>query len=131
MAVIDTSGSIDDERLIEKIASSKKYNSSSAANIIQKMKLNIPKIQRHRIDNSVFDNSWDVYPQDLPSEKYFLDHGITKILVISDKLAVDLKRIFKEYPKKEIKVYFTDGYEKPKRININRKLFFKSKTRDD
>lgn len=89
------------------------------------------RLDRRKIDESVFDNSWDVYPQDLPSEKYFLDHGITKILIISDKLAIDLKRIFKEYPKKEIKVYLTDGYDKPRRINIKRKLFFKSKTRDD
>lgn len=72
------------------------------------------RLQRHRINCSVFDNSWDVYHQDLPSEEYFLKNGISKILVISNSLSKDLKKIFREYPCKKIQVFLTDGYEEPK-----------------
>lgn len=74
------------------------------------------RLQRHRIDVSVFDNSWDVYHQDLPTEDYFLQNGITKLLVISENLSKDLKKIFAQYPHKKIQILLTDGYEKPKCI---------------
>lgn len=74
------------------------------------------RLQRHKVDLSIFDNSWDVYHQDLPSEEYFLNNGITKILVISDNLSKDLKKIFSEYPKKKIQIFLTDGYKDPKCI---------------
>ena len=89
------------------------------------------RLNQTRIDGSIFDNSWDVYHQDLPSEKYFLDNGITKILIISNKVARDLKTIFKDYPKKEIKVYVTDGYDKPKRVMIKGQKGSEGKSRDD
>lgn len=74
------------------------------------------RLERHRIDNSIFDNSWDVYHQDLPTEEYFLNNGITKILVISDNLSKDLKKIFKGYSKKKLSILLTNGYEEPKVI---------------
>ena len=74
------------------------------------------RLQRHRIDASIFDNSWDVYHQDLPTEEYFLKNNITKILVISDKLSKDLKKIFSEYSQKKISIFLSDGYEDPKCI---------------
>lgn len=74
------------------------------------------RFQRHRIDCSIFDNSWDVYHQDLPTEEYFLQNGISKILVISDKLSKDLKKIFSGYPQKKISIFLSDGYEEPKCI---------------
>ena len=74
------------------------------------------RLQRYRINDSIFDNSWDVYHQDLPSEDYFLQNGITKILVIGNSLSKDLKKIFAEYPNKKIQIYFTDGYNKLKCI---------------
>ena len=72
------------------------------------------RLDRHKIDSSIFDNSWDVYHQDLPTEEYFLQNGISKILVISDKLSKDLKKIFLEYPQKKISIFLSDGYEEPK-----------------
>lgn len=78
------------------------------------------RFQRHRIDLSIFDNSWDVYHQDLPTEDYFLKNGISKILVISSKLSKDLKKIFSEYPQKKIEIYLSDGYEEPKCIRKGR-----------
>lgn len=58
------------------------------------------RLNRFKIDVSVFDNSWDVYPQDLPSADYFLKNDIHKIIVISDSLSKDLKTIFKKFKKK-------------------------------
>lgn len=79
------------------------------------------RLQRQRIDCSIFDNSWDVYHQDLPTEEYFLNNGITKILVISNNgVSKDLKRIFAEYPKKKLSIYWTDGYDAPKYIKKGR-----------
>lgn len=74
------------------------------------------RLQRCRIDKSIFDNSWDIYHQDLPTEDYFLKNGITKILIISDSFSKDLKKIFKNYPYKKIDILLTDGYEQPKII---------------
>ena len=69
----------------------------------------------------MFDNSWDVYHQDLPTEDYFLNNGITKIVIISENLSKDLKTIFfKEYAKKRLSFYLTDGYDEPKLIKKGR-----------
>ena len=62
------------------------------------------RLHRHKIDASVFDNSWDVYPQDLPSADYFLKNGIHEIIVISDTISKDLKAIFRKYKKKNIRI---------------------------
>ena len=91
------------------------------------------RLQTSRIDVSIFDNSWDVYPQDLPSENYLLSHGIERIIILgSDKPPRDLKAIFWDYPKKKVKIYWTNGYDKVKRIKIGRAKETKvSKVRDD
>lgn len=74
------------------------------------------RLQRYKLDSAVYDNSWDVYHQDLPTEEYFLKNGISKILVIGNSLSKDLKLIFRGYPKKKLSIYWTNGYEKPKRF---------------
>jgi hypothetical protein len=79
------------------------------------------RLMRRKSSESIFDNSWDVYHQDLPTEEYFLSHGIKNILIIGDTFAKDLKNIFfKEYPKKKLSFYFTDGYDEPKLIKKGR-----------
>ena len=78
--------------------------------------LDTNRMNRLKMNKSVFDNSWDVYHQDLPTEDYFLQNGITKLLVISENLSKDLKKIFAQYPHKKIQILLTDGYEKPKCI---------------
>ena len=78
------------------------------------------RLQRHKIDCSVFDNSWDVYHQDLPTEEYLLNHNITKIIVISNKLSKDLRKIFNGYPHKKLSIWWTDGYDKMKCIRKGR-----------
>ena len=62
------------------------------------------RLNRFKIDAGVFDNSWDVYPQDLPSADYFLKNGIHKIIVVSDSLSKDLKAIFRKFKKKNISI---------------------------
>ena len=90
------------------------------------------RLDEYKLDCSIFDNSWDVYPQDLPSEDYFLKNGITKILVISNKAVNrDLKAIFAEYPKKKVAIYWTDGYEEPKRVKRWCNFFGLKNRRDD
>ena len=81
-----------------------------------------------RTDVSVFDNSWDLYHQDLPSESYFIKNGIKQILVIGPRLSKDLKNIFAEYDKKVIKILWTNGYDEPKTISY--KLIKKSSILD-
>ena len=78
------------------------------------------RLQRHKANESVFDNSWDVYHQDLPTEDYFLNNGIEKIIVVSNKLSKDLKDIFAEYPHKKIQIFLTNGYDKPRCIRKGR-----------
>jgi hypothetical protein len=78
------------------------------------------RLQRHKANESVFDNSWDVYHQDLPTEDYFLNNGIEKIIVVSNKLSKDLKDIFAEYPHKKIQIFLTNGYDEPRCIRKGR-----------
>lgn len=81
------------------------------------------RMHRFKMDISIFDNSWDLYFQDIPSEKYLMANGIERVLVISNELTNDLKRIFANYDKKEIKVLWTNGYEAPKQISYKSMLF--------
>ena len=62
------------------------------------------RLNRFKLDVSVFDNSWDVYPQDLPSADYFLQNGIQKIIVIGNTLSRDLKEIFRKFRKKGMQI---------------------------
>lgn len=71
---------------------------------------------------SVFDNSWDIYPQDVPSAQYFLKNGIDKMIVRTDKILKDLKNILYTFQKSGIKIYLSDGYEKSKEISIKKPL---------
>ncbi len=94
--------------------------------------LDTNRLQSFRIDGSIFDNSWDTYHQDLPTEDYFLKNGIERIVVIGNAMPRDLKAIFADFPRKQIAVYWTDGYDQVKRINIGRaKKRKQSPQRDD
>lgn len=78
------------------------------------------RLNRYKIDSSVFDNSWDVYYQDLPSSKYFLNNCIDKILVRANKINKDLSKILFDYQKNNIKIFFTNGFEPIKEIKIKK-----------
>lgn len=84
--------------------------------------LDTNRLNRYKMNESVFDNSWDIYPQDIPSIEYFLKNGIKKIIIRSEKnISKDLNKILYKY-QKEIKILFTNGFEEPKEIKIKKSL---------
>ena len=78
------------------------------------------RLNRYKMNRGIFDNSWDVYPQDLPSYHYLKKNKITKIIVRSNHLNRDLKKILYSYQIHHIDILFTTGYEKPKKIKIKK-----------
>ena len=80
------------------------------------------RLHRHRIDVTVFDNSWDIYPQDMPSADYFIKNDIHKIVVIGDRICMDLKKIRYGYQKKKIEIYLQKGYAEPKKVRLRKPL---------
>ena len=77
-------------------------------------------MHRFKMNLSVFDNSWDIYPQDIPSKEYFIQNGINKIIIRSEEIRIDLNKILYDYQNAGIKIFFTNGYEKPKEIKIKK-----------
>ena len=71
------------------------------------------RTHRYKMDVSVFDNSWDLYDQDIPSPEFFSKNGIDKIIIRGDSVQEDLERIFIKFQNKGFKIYFTGGYDKP------------------
>ena len=80
------------------------------------------RMNRYKIDISVFDNSWDIYAQDIPSAEYFLKNNINQIVVRGEKIQKDLRKILYKFQEKGIKILFTNGYEEPKLVKIERIL---------
>ena len=78
------------------------------------------RVNRYKMDVSIFDNSWDIYPQDMPTAEYLLKNDINKIIVRAEKIQRDLSKILYKFQKRGIKVLFTDGYEEPKIIKIKK-----------
>ncbi len=78
------------------------------------------RMNRLKMNVSVFDNSWDIYDQDFPSAEYFIQNGINKIILRGERVHKDLKKILYKFQKKEIKIFFTNGYETPKEITIKK-----------
>lgn len=78
------------------------------------------RTHRFKMNVSMFDNSWDLYDQDIPSAEYFLNHGIHKIIVRSEKIQIDLSKILYKFSRKGIKILFTKGYEAPKEVKIKK-----------
>lgn len=78
------------------------------------------RTHRFLMDASVFDNSWDIYEQDMPSAGYFLGNGIDRIIVKGQSLQKDLAKILYKFQKKGMAILFTNGYEKPKMAAIKK-----------
>lgn len=77
------------------------------------------RLNRYKVNRGVFDNSWDIYAQDVPSLKYFKEKGIKKIIVRSNTFSIDLKILLYKF-QKDIDIYFTNGYEEPKIFKIKK-----------
>ena len=80
------------------------------------------RMNRFKMEIALFDNSWDVYHQDLPSADYFLENGIHKIIVIGQTFSKDLKKIFYEFQKKKIEIFWTKRYGTPTKVTIHKPL---------
>lgn len=82
------------------------------------------RLHRHKGKRTLFDNSWDIYAQDMPSAKFLADNGVENVLVIGEKISRDLKHILLKYQKGNLKIYLKKIYEEPRKIKL-RKFFGK------
>ena len=78
------------------------------------------RLNRYKIDISIFDNSWDLYHQDLPSAEYFIANGINKIIVRGNDFNLDLKKILYRHQEKGMKIYYTEGYDEAKEVKLKK-----------
>ena len=78
------------------------------------------RMNRFKMDDSYFDNSWDLYYQDVPSSEYFLKNNINKIIIRGNKINRDLNKILFEFQKKGLEIYFTDGFDIPKKLKLKK-----------
>lgn len=89
----------------EKLKNIKLENNANPAFLLDNSRTN-----RYRARESIFDNSWDLYKQDIPSLEYFKENGITKIIVVGEKIQRDLRKIFFKFQESGMKFFLTDGY---------------------
>ena len=101
----------------EKLKNIKLENDANPAFLLDSYRTN-----RYRAKESVFDNSWDLYKQDIPSPEYFKQNGITKIIVVGGTIQKDLKKILLKFQEKGIDIYITDGYTFPKKIKLTKTM---------
>ena len=80
------------------------------------------RTNRYRAQSSIFDNSWDLYKQDIPTPKYFKENGIDKIIIIGNNIQRDLKKIFIEFQNVGVDIYLTDGYHTAKKVVLKKTL---------
>lgn len=80
------------------------------------------RTNRYRTNESMYDNSWDLYKQDLPSIEYFKQNNIKKIIIIGKGIQRDLKKIFYEFQRHGIEFFLTDGYKSEKKIILRKNL---------
>ena len=84
--------------------------------------LDSSRTNRYRANETIFDNSWDLYKQDIPTSEYFKLNGINKIIVIGTTIQRDLKKIFLKFQEDGIEFYLTDGYEPAKKVKLTKTL---------
>ena len=80
--------------------------------------LDTNRMNRYKMDQSVFDNSWDIYAQDMPSAEYFLKNGINKIMVRGESIQKDLKKILYTFQTKGIQIFWINEYENIKQVRL-------------
>ncbi len=75
-----------------------------------------------RKDRTVYDNSWYVYEQDMPSAKYLLDNGIKRVILVSDneKIRKDTNKLLYTYKTKGLEILHTDGFKEPVKAKIKK-----------
>ncbi len=101
----------------EKLKNIQLKNNASPAFLLDNSRTN-----RYRAKESIFDNSWDLYGQDIPSLEYFKQNGIIKIIVVGDIIQQDLRKIFFKFQDAGIEFYLTDGYLPVKKVILKKTL---------
>ena len=76
------------------------------------------RTNRYKMNQTIFDNSWDIYGQDIPSADYLKNNNIESVIVIGDSIQRDLRKILVKYQKKGIKIFLSNGYEMPKKVKV-------------
>ncbi len=71
------------------------------------------RLNRYKTERGIFDNSWDLYHQDIPTYKYFLSNNIDTIIVRGDTINRDISCILHKFQKNKVNILFTNGYEEP------------------
>lgn len=84
--------------------------------------LDSSRTNSYRYKETIFDNSWELYKQDIPTSKYFKACGIHKIIIVGDSIQQDLKKIFLEFQDAGMDFYLTDGYSSVKKIILRKTL---------
>ena len=80
------------------------------------------RTNRHRANETIFDNSWDIYGQDIPSYNYFIKNGINKIIIVGSTIQRDLRKIFFKFQDAGIDFFVSNGYSKPQKIILKKTL---------
>lgn len=78
------------------------------------------RLNRYKVNRFIFDNSWDVYSQDLPTYEKFKSNGIMNIIVKGSKLNKDLTKVLYKHQKNGINIWYTSGYEEPILIKLKK-----------
>lgn len=84
--------------------------------------LDSSRTNRYRSKESIFDNSWDLYKQDIPTPEYFKENGINKIIVVGKEIQRDLRKIFFKFQDAGIEFFLTDGYSPLKKVALSKTL---------
>ncbi len=84
--------------------------------------LDSSRINRYRVKESIFDNSWDIYKQDIPSLQYFKINNINKIIVIGNEIKRDLRKIFFEFQDAGIDIYLSNAYSPAQKIKLKKTI---------
>ena len=84
--------------------------------------LGVRRLRRYRDSLSTFDNSWDLYNQDIPSIDYLKKNGVEKIIVVGEKVQRDLRKIFFKYQDAGIKICSTNGFDEIKEGKLKKTI---------
>ena len=80
------------------------------------------RLIQYKREISLYDNSWDIYAQDMPSAQYFMNNDIKRILLISERISGDLRKILLKYQKGGLEIYLKKIYDEPKKIKVHKMI---------
>lgn len=86
-----------------------KFSSDAAPTFL----LDSNRANSFKINPSIYDNSWDVYSQDMPTANYLLKNDIKKVLLVSDVIRADINKILHSYKNEGIEILYTEGVSEP------------------